>query len=316
LIPALSALYQDQNLQRLRFTYPNKLLFLCGGASPLNPTTTTKASNLRDYIYRIKKLQRRLKADVILAETATTLYRDSHYNDLISFEEDIARIASIVLVIPESAGSLAELGAFATNDNFRHALRVVVQDKYENDESFIRFGPIKRIINHHRDFVGFYTWKLNNAQNVVISSPNYKEVFNFINGHLDRIPDSISFPTDADTQLFCIVYWVIYVLNVVSESLLLRCIETLVPDVTSENILNKIYCLLRIARWIAKISTDTDYYHTTMDTDPFGYSYKADAKERDTVRRKADIAQEMTAVEKTPAPVFSRAMAGRKGRVK
>jgi hypothetical protein len=185
LISALSALYEDQNLARLRFTYPRKFLFLCGGASPRNPPDK-KAINLRDYLYRIKNLQTRLKAEVVLAETATTLYRDSNYNDLISFEEDIARIASIVLVIPESAGSLAELGAFATNDAFRHALRVVVQDKYVDDESFIRFGPIKRIMNYRRDFVGFYTWKLNNSQNVVIISPNYKEVFRFINNHLDR----------------------------------------------------------------------------------------------------------------------------------
>jgi hypothetical protein len=73
LIPALSALYEDQNLNGLRFTYPRKFLFLCGGATPRNPVDN-KAINLRDYLYRIKKLQRRLKADVVLAETATTLY--------------------------------------------------------------------------------------------------------------------------------------------------------------------------------------------------------------------------------------------------
>jgi len=315
LISALSALYEDQNLETLRFTYPSKFVFLCGGASPLNPTTN-KANNFRDYIYRVKKLQNRLKADVVLAETATTLYRDSNYNDLISFEEDIARIASIVLVIPESAGSLAELGAFATNDTIRHALRVVVQDKYANDESFIRFGPIKRIMNHRRDFVGFYTWKLTNSQNIVISSSNYREVFRFIDNHLDRIPESVTFPTEFDTKIFYLIYWVIYVLNVVPEPLLIRCITSLVPNVSADDILNKLYCMLQIARWITKISTDRDYYHTNIDDDPFGYSYKPDATERDTLRRKADIAQEMKAIEETPATVFSRAMAGRKRRAK
>ena len=97
---------------------------------------------------------------------------------------------------------------------------------------------------------------------------------------------------------------------------MISCVSALVPHISVDNISNKIYCLLRIARWINKISTDTDYYHTTIDTDPFGYSYKADAKERDTVRRKADIAQEMTSIEATPAPVFRRAMAERKRRAK
>jgi hypothetical protein len=56
----------------------------------------------------------------VLAEDAFRLFRDSDYSDLISFEEDLARIASVVLVIAESAGSLAELGAFASNDTIRH----------------------------------------------------------------------------------------------------------------------------------------------------------------------------------------------------
>jgi hypothetical protein len=316
LLPALSALYEDQNLDGVRFTYPRKFLFLCGGAIPRTPTDN-KAINLRDYLYRIKQLQRRLNADVVLAETATTLYRDSQYRDLISFEEDIARIASIVLVIPESAGSLAELGAFATNATILHALRVVVQDKYANDESFIRFGPITRIMNYRRDFVGFYTWRLNNAQNVVISSPNYQEVFKFINTHIDKIPESIAFPTAApDTKLFCVIYWIIFVLNVVTETLLIHCVHALVPDASRDDILNKLYCMSRVAGWISKISTDRDYYHTTIDDDPFDYSYKPHARERDTVRRKADIAREMKTIEETPATVFSRAMAARRPRTK
>lgn len=171
-------------------------------------------------------------------------------------------------------------------------------------------------MNYHRDFVGFYPWKLNNSQNVVISSSHYKDVFKFINNHLNHIPDSIAFPNEPDTQLFFIIYWVIYILNVVPEPLLLSCIMSLVPNALPKDISNKIYCMLRIAGWINKISTDRDYYHTTSDDDPFGYSYKPEATERDTVRRKADIALEMKAIEDTPETVFKRAMAGRRPRVK
>ena len=64
-------------------------------------------------------------------------------------------------------------------------------------------------MNYRRDFVGFYTWTLNNSQNVVISSPNYKEVFKFINNHIDKIPGSITFPKTPDTKLFGVIYWII-----------------------------------------------------------------------------------------------------------
>jgi hypothetical protein len=72
----------------------------------------SRPDSLRDCLWRVCLLSRRLKGEVVLAEKANQLYRETKYTDLISFEEDIARIASLVLVIAESPGSLAELGAF------------------------------------------------------------------------------------------------------------------------------------------------------------------------------------------------------------
>jgi hypothetical protein len=106
LIPPLLQLFEDLDHSKLGFKYPSKFIFLCGGVI----SKTGKAISLRDYLYRVRNIEGRLAGGIILAEEATQLYRDSHYRDLISFEEDIARIAAIVLVIPESPGSLAELG--------------------------------------------------------------------------------------------------------------------------------------------------------------------------------------------------------------
>jgi hypothetical protein len=108
----LVELYNDLHLERLRVHRPSKFLFLCGGALPNG--VNDRPGNLRDYIYRVRRI--RSPYQVVLAERATQLYRDTAYSDLISFEEDIARIAAVVLVIAESAGSFAELGAFASND--------------------------------------------------------------------------------------------------------------------------------------------------------------------------------------------------------
>jgi hypothetical protein len=313
LLTRLTSLYRDQNEQSLRFIYPRKFLFLCGGATPHVPINN-KAFNLRDYLYRVKSLQRRLSADVVLAETATTLYRDSLYPDLITFEEDIARLASIVLVIPESAGSLAELGAFATNDAIRPALRAVVQARYANDNSFIRYGPLERMIKVRRDFVGFYTWDINNSQQVVIRSPDYREVLSFISRHIERIPRSTAFPTNFHGKLFCVLYWAIYVLNVAPEEFIIDCVRDMLPEASLTDIKNKLYCLHRISGWVDKISTDIDYYFATADEDPFDYSYNPGVAERDTVRRKFDIAGQMARTLDIPPTVFTRALAGRKAK--
>lgn len=115
LVAELTSFYGDLELSQLRVYRPSKFVFLCGGFISLD--SRARAQNLRDYLYRVRGLSPRY--NIVLAEIATQLYRDGGYTDLISFEEDIARIASVVLVIAESAGSLAELGAFTANDTIQ-----------------------------------------------------------------------------------------------------------------------------------------------------------------------------------------------------
>lgn len=105
----------------------------------------SRAKSLRDYLCRVRKIEKHLPGSIVLAEEAVSLYRDTTYTDLITFEEDIARLSSLVLVIAESAGSLAELGAFSTNETIRQSLRVILQTSYENSESFVRYGPVRRV---------------------------------------------------------------------------------------------------------------------------------------------------------------------------
>ncbi|MEI2733441.1 MAG: retron St85 family effector protein [Rhodoblastus sp.] len=124
-------LFSDLNKDKLRISRPSKPIFLCGGLIKApNPPPS-----LRDYILRNFKPKTPLDGQVILAEAANQLYRETAYSDLITFEEDIAQIASIILVIAESPGSLAELGAFASNHIMRSKLRIILKEQHANEES-------------------------------------------------------------------------------------------------------------------------------------------------------------------------------------
>jgi len=310
LIEALRALYDDQDHTKLGFIRPSKFVFLCGGVISQNSPSNT----LRDYLYRTRHLSTHLKADVVLAEEARDLYRSTKYRDLISFEEDIARIASLVLVIPESPGSLAELGAFASNAIIRQALCVIVQERYASDESFIRLGPIEYIIqNQGRDFVGFYPWRIDSPRILSRSmSPHYNELVDFINVHLDRLPASVPFDRTHELQLFYLIYWIVNILVAISASVLKDCVSYLLPDAKPDDITNKIYSLM-IAGWLKRYSySRKDYYYATVDRDPFNYGYKPGIRERDSIRRKSDIRERMRAVEQVPPYVLSKAAGDRR----
>jgi hypothetical protein len=81
------------------------------------------------------------------------LLYSSNSTDLLSLENLLADSVDAVVVIPESAGSFAELGAFANNDKLRNKMICVVDIKYKRDKSFINQGPIKLVKSVNKDAI-------------------------------------------------------------------------------------------------------------------------------------------------------------------
>ncbi|AKI02271.1 hypothetical protein IMCC20628_03585 [Hoeflea sp. IMCC20628] len=300
--------YKDLNLEKTRVSRPSKFLFLCGGERKIDEAA--KAANLRDYLLRVRPIK--TKYDIVLAEEATQLYRDTHYDDLITFEEDIARIAAVVLVIAESAGSLAELGAFSSNDTIRFALRVVIPSHHEVNESFVRYGPIKRVTNEDRSHLGVYPWKEHAKGGLNVSSvkPHYTEIVNFIKGHLDSAQNSYFYKDLDGKELFYITYWIIHLSMAISRTVLYECVISILPKANKNDIRNKLYCL-QIARWIKRESySGKDYFYTLVDGDPFDYSYN-EGVDNSTIRRKLAVANGLKNAENIPKYILKEAATAR-----
>lgn len=55
----------------------------------------------------------------------------------------------------------------------------------------------------------------------------------------------------------------------------------------------KLYCM-QLAGWVkVKHYSGTDYYYAMSDQDPLKYAFKPGVTEKDTVRRKSDVAAEI-----------------------
>lgn len=129
----------------VRVHAPTTIVFLCGGAIDASlPIPLT----LRDAFYRIT-LKTSPKYSIVLAEDASPLTSDAGYHDLFSFESDIAQLVGLILLFAESAGSLAELGAFAALRTVSPSILAVLDDYYYGQVSFIRNGPVRYLENTH-----------------------------------------------------------------------------------------------------------------------------------------------------------------------
>lgn len=313
MVAELTTFYNDLELDEVRVRRPSKFLFLCGGY--ISADADARAQNLRDYLYRVRGLSGRL--NIVLAERATQLYRDSHYGDLISFEEDIARIASVVLVIAESPGSLAELGAFTANDTIQKSLRVVVQQKYDVEESFVRYGPIERIKKAKRANLGVYPWRShsNGLLNIRSTRPHYRPIVTFVDDHFNAVPNSTTYERLGESQLFYVIYWIIHLCLAVSRPMLNEYVRLCVPGTSDETVRNKLYCM-KLAGWVETLSYNTDDYVWALhDEDPFEYELKAGVADRtSSMRRKLLVQTALRKAERLPAYIEAEALKPRAAR--
>lgn len=92
--------------------------------------------------------------DIIYPEDVfEELLYSSKSTDLLSLENLLADSVDVVVVILESSGSFAELGAFANNEKLRTKMVCVINPKYKKDKSFINQGPIKLLRSANRDAI-------------------------------------------------------------------------------------------------------------------------------------------------------------------
>lgn len=83
------------------------------------------------------------------------LLYSSQSKDLLSLENLLAESVDAIILIPESPGSFAELGAFANNEKLRSKIICIIDQKYKKDKSFINQGPLKLIKNANKKGVLF-----------------------------------------------------------------------------------------------------------------------------------------------------------------
>lgn len=297
MLSELSRLFCDINFQDLRVRRPSPFVFFCGGVSSKQLPATC---SLRNYLLNDRKIQKKIAASLVLAETANKLYRDTEYSDLISFEEDIATISAVVLVITESAGSLAELGAFASLSSIRQKLAVILQTEYDDAESFVRHGPIERLRREYDDRVAVYPWRINRKGHLIKCSvnPHVSAMVDFIARLVVGRHREEGFRVDHDMQSFFIILWILHLSRAISITSIVAIIKSLEAlgvydfwgktNISVDSVKNKLFCM-KIAGWVDKYAYDSKiYWFLTRDKDPFSrYSFSRGVVENDPIRRKA-----------------------------
>ncbi|WP_197710769.1 MULTISPECIES: retron St85 family effector protein [Serratia] len=114
-----------------------KIIFLCG----------KDKSDKNSYRHKISLLLEKEKNYQLAypEDLFEDLLEGQAGNSLLALEEQLAEAVDLIILIPESPGSFAELGAFSMRKELASKMLILRQGKYKSDKSFINHGPIRLV---------------------------------------------------------------------------------------------------------------------------------------------------------------------------
>lgn len=136
----LEDFFKDMDWGKVRIKRFPKRIFLCGQAQcPTSIRYLLQGTPLPEDQY-------------VIAENAMSWTDAKAFaSDLLELEEYFASVARIIVIVSESPGSFAEMGAFTSNKKIQKKILIVTQEKHYKSNSFIRYGIIQHLQGEKTD---------------------------------------------------------------------------------------------------------------------------------------------------------------------
>lgn len=127
--------FSANELTQLSYSLP-KILFICGGEE----LSCKNRGILEKYIQKHHKEYLTFRAE--FAWDVISNSENSRDVNALALEEWLADFSDIVIILVESYGTVAELGAFSLSPSLRKKLLPILDKKFEKHSSFINTGPV------------------------------------------------------------------------------------------------------------------------------------------------------------------------------
>lgn len=289
---------EEIDAERIHVKEPFDVVLLCGGK--YGDIGDPVPKSLRDAFLKALPPKPLRDRELIQAEDITKQY-DFHksYDDILIFETDLAQIVELIIIFCESAGSLAELGAFSMIDEIMKRLFVVIKEEHWNEPSFVKLGPLRRIEREvGREAIHVIADHDVGLEGKSAAKVDKKKLVEMLEGPLERRVNTVREPTTFDPHRAGHVIKLIVGLVQEYGALTLREISWLLKVLGAEKSDDQIRGYLRCAAavdWLTTVSKGTnDYYVQTASSiakgvDAATLPVKEGTKDTSKMRRRAVI---------------------------
>jgi hypothetical protein len=256
---------QFKNLSQENFTVLNhiKKVFLCGGIIDIKNETTP---SYRDRFLRHTATNyQELHDNIVLAETFKDYFKDNMYPDLLVFEEEIANISSLVVIVLESPGALVEFGMFCNKPElFKKLLVIANEDDIGDEDSFIYLGPIQYIVKKDPKSVARYSWSK------TVSKEDFKDLNDLcgiISEHQENSPKTSKFKKNNSAHISLLIAEIIKSCFPILFGEIEYALMSIGLDISQNKVARHIYMLRKLNIIGIKYNGNSHGFYYPLDAD-------------------------------------------------
>jgi len=289
---------------------PN-FVFLCGGLTQKDAGPYLSA---RDYFHRhLKANHPDVAKRVKLAEAINDWFDHDLFSDLLEVEEHLADLSDLIVVFVESAGSIAELGAFASSESLRGKVLALMNSTHRTERTFISDGPVRRIKDVDDRLVMYYEWAPED-----LADPSKHDEFDDMSEELakllmERERSAVKQPQlgNSHGHIMLLVADLIEMLGITIETEISECLTAWGYDINREK-LHKYLFLLEHLLLITKLNKSNQTYYLGRARSVFvAHSFKQGVAVRDRDGIKALLRLALPTRDERRAKIYEKQLAKR-----
>ena len=239
-------LLENIDISSIRIEFSGSpIVLLCGGKVPVKDRHNDPdlpISSLRHAITNSTT-----EFETFRPEEITNWQKDGVFKNLMDFEADLAGICSLVVIILESPGSIAELGAFSQLDDLSKKLIAIKSADFNDAPSFINLGILRYISENHESSVKCYPWELPIDPSIPPDIPNQliTDVCSDIQEELEELPKSQVLNRKKNTHIVVLICEIVRLFVALKESEIIVYLEILGVQIPKEELRRKLFLLER-----------------------------------------------------------------------
>jgi hypothetical protein len=237
------------------------IVLLCGGKVPSKSYPSDQDPPLASLRHAISRATIAC-FEIFRPEEIEGWQTDAIFKDLVSFELELASICSLVVVIPESAGSLAELGAFSQIKELNKKLIVFCAKTFEQKPSFINLGILRYLRKNNYQSVKLYPWPINNP--AAIENHIVQDIVSDIESTLKSLPKTAVFKLEERTHIMVLICAMLRNFLILKESEIFGFLRKFGFSESMERLKGKLY-LLEVFKICKKVSYGDAHFYVLED---------------------------------------------------